>query len=199
MNKKQIYGLRNFIVDSDMLPSRAIEKWFEQNPVESVVGLSDEQVQNLARALNYRKYWKHDWLTSTIHDFLKTQTFAQPQQYFEPSWEIIPNHVDEVEIVMNYCQDGMVLDDESNFLISYKRPVPPAPRVEVGQIWNYKDNTYVVTGIERIKGKTKIGTEWVDDLELVHYHRGTNLVSIEFQAYTRTMDAFLAKFEQVQP
>ena len=74
----------------------------------------------------------------------------------------------------------------------------PTPCVEVGQVWRYKIGTYVVTGIERIKGKTKIGDEWIEGLELVHYHAGSSLLSIDFEAFTRTLSDFLAKFEQVQ-
>ncbi len=151
-----------------------------------VLGLSDEQVDDI---LNLFSYDSDEYLeyAKKLGDYLKTQTFTRPQ-YFYPSWDIIPSHVDEVEIVMNYCQDGMILDDESNFLISYKRPKPPAPKVEVGQVWKYKGNHYTVGLLSTLKVINT--TEWVSCVNYISDNSGN--------CYTRTLEDFLAKFEQVQ-
>jgi hypothetical protein len=137
---------------------------------EVPVGLSDEQVNGLIQHFKdegiLQNKLNHAWV---IKGYLKTQAFAIPEvqpvsalssayqcllednlalakeleqlkaQQFTPDWNIIPIYVDEVEIVMNYCQGGMI-DDDSNFLISYKRPTPPAPKVEIGQVWRLNNS-----------------------------------------------------------
>ncbi len=194
-----------------------------QEPV--AVGLSDEQVDGLIQHFKdegiLQNKLNHAWI---IKDYLKTQTFAIPEvqpvsalssayqcllednlalakeleqlkaQQFTPDWNIIPSYVDEVEIVMNYCQGGMI-DDDSNFLISYKRPTPPAPKVDVGQVWRYTGDggdDYTVTNIQVLEGKSKLSDKWTENLTLVTYESGGD-------KYTRPLSDFLAKFDRVQP
>jgi len=149
---------------------------------EVVVGLSDEQIKDFSKNCYV--------LESRIKEWLKTQTFAQ-SQLFEPRWDIIPSHVDEVEIVMNYCQDGMILDDESNFLIGYKRPKLPAPKVEVGQTWSKEGLKYRIYELDKMK---TLG-EKVDSVVFHHYDVDEN--SDDFELFERTLSSFLAKFERV--
>jgi hypothetical protein len=194
------YDLESLRIATD-LHDRAAEGF--KNVVKEItvpVGLSNEQI------LGFISEWFNSDDIDAIEvykEWAKSQTFAQPvvgnsDTRFSPDWDDAPKSATSCQVKRVWL-DALGIPVEFKVLIDEQRPTPPAPKVEVGQVWKYKNSTYVVTGIERIKGKTKIGTEWVDDLELVHYHRGTNLVSIEFQAYTRTMEDFLTKFEQVQP
>ena len=79
MNKEKVRELVTLVYSEVFNPNRedVVMEWFEQNPVEPVVvGLSDEQIIILGEVIRSRP---NESETLVIHDWLKTQTFAQPE------------------------------------------------------------------------------------------------------------------------
>lgn len=104
-------------------------------------------------------------------------------QVFQPDWGDAPDDAEEVCITAHWAdKDSNII--KSKILFQEQRAIPPAPKVEVGQVWEYKNCEYIVTCC----GKLKQGNDWV---ESVTYFLGGD-------TYTRTLSDFLAKFEQVQ-
>jgi hypothetical protein len=183
------YGTRCNCFVNDFKKWQVTQTFVQPQQFEPVVvGLSDKQVSDISEAIVTnlcigKSLWED--VSYEISRYLKTQTFVQAQ-LFDPSWDIIPSRVDEVEIVMNYCKDGMILDNGSNFLISYKRPKPPAPKVEVDKDYYHKKTRDIYTALGFIR--TYVNGGWED---YVKYANGNG-------EYSKPIDDFLAKFERVQ-
>jgi hypothetical protein len=194
MNKEQIEKL----IDDANLSSTAsfrIREWFEQNPIKPMtVGLSDEQVSSLAFKLHGNL--SYDGRVEVVEKYIKTQTFAQPQQ-FQPNWDDAPAIAEEVCITVHWAdKDSNII--KSKILIQEQRPT--SSDVEVGQVWNHKEtgNEYMVDEVIVLEGKTKIG-EWTDDLTLVVYNPSNVKGGCKSKdIYRRPIEDFLAKFKQVQ-
>jgi hypothetical protein len=110
-----------------------ITEWLEQNqPSPIVVGLSDEQVDELSYLLEYVE-WGYK---GVIHNYLKTQTLIQPQQ-FQPSWDGVPTEAVLARVVVKYLhEDGYSSVHADKVLAQFERP-KSTPKVEVGQVWCY--------------------------------------------------------------
>ena len=173
--------------------SRIITEWLEQNqPTPVVVGLSDDQVWELAKKILVADA---EVICATIgtygeaiNEYLKTQTFTQPEQ-FKPDWSKLDEDstIDGCRIDLVWTCCGGLIDRET--IATYERP-KPTPIVEVGQVWRYKDNDYIVESV----GKVKFGDGWID---CVTYSDETVSDTKPFTYYTRTLSDFLVKFERV--
>ena len=81
MNKERIRELAEEIYKQPTLRYRIemLEEWLEQNqPEPVVVGLSDEQKADFVEYV-YRNRWIE--IKETLNNWLKTQTFSQPQPH----------------------------------------------------------------------------------------------------------------------
>lgn len=215
MNKDQIKSLEEWIFRSDNTPRDTIElitEWFNKNPIKPVVvGLSDEQVHQLSRTLNERSYFKHDWLISAIHNFLKTQTFAHSeiqQKYhelyndyqslladkadierkFKVNWDDAPKDSSHVKLFRNfYNESGELCSGKITF---YEvRPTPPTPTVQIGQVWRSKLDAEYICNVTTL-GFLPNNSEPSLFEDAVSY-------SFKGSVYTRTLSDFIAKFERV--
>ena len=190
-----------------------ITSWLEQNPVDPVViGLSDEQVDELSYRLEYVE-WGYKMV---IHNYLKTQTFAQPQQ-FQPNWDDAPDWANwlaqNLDGAWHWFKDKPLTgihDGWANGYFGYKerrnspylevnswqqtlqQRTKPTPQVEVKQVWAHRftRNEYYIKSL----GQMKFNGEWQDS---VTYDSVTYEYD-ETDEFTRTLEDFLANFEQVQ-
>ena len=98
MNKafteEQLQELALLMFDSGYLTlpehETLLTEWFKQNPIVPVaVGLSDGQMQDLAHYFSHNMHTHPNDTEQEVENWLKTQTFAQPQQ-FGPSWDDAP-------------------------------------------------------------------------------------------------------------
>jgi hypothetical protein len=141
----------------------------------------------IKRAAHYFSHNMHTHPIDTeqaVENWLKTQTFAQLQQ-FGPSWDDAPKDAVKASVfVQFYDKDNVSLQFRRD-LSNFERPKPPVPVVEVGQVWRYKDYNYTISSV----GRLKITDAWLDS---VCYKTDSGIF------YTRTLSDFLAKFEQVQ-
>ena len=196
-----------------------IQKWLEQNqPEPVVVGLSDEQMEDLCfQVANVTKntHWN---IEGFIKKWFEKQTFTQPQQ-LKPSWDDAPDWAnwlaqdfngswnwfeEKPEIVSSISTKfkttklTVACFDNTNWQQTLEqRPTPPAPKVEVGQVWRCLSNNqdYRIHEIDVLEGETKInGGEWQKDMQLVAYRP---VKACEVKIYHRTLEDFLAKFELV--
>jgi hypothetical protein len=189
LSSKDLYNLADFIrcryeLDySNQYIQDDLETWFgegmKQEP--TVVGLSDEQ------AKSFIKYWMNDNRdeTTCYKEWVKTQTFTQSQQ-FTPDWSKIPDDsaIDGCKIDLVWTCCGGLIERET--LAKFERPKPPAPKV--GQVWMHKrkGTEYEVLGFTR----TDVNGQWSD---YVRYEEVNGNAE-----YSRLVDVFLTKFEQVQ-
>jgi hypothetical protein len=123
-----------------------------------------------------------------IH-WAKTQTFAQSEP-FQPNWNDVPKGTEFIRIVTEYADKNHRAISASEILAQFERPTPPAPKVEVGQVWRYvsegkSGDDYTINTLTRMK----IGEDWVDAVSYFQMLGDT--------IYTRTIEDFLAKFERV--
>ena len=145
-------------------PFFILSEWLEQNPIEPVVvGLSDEQVDKFERSLSY----KSGGFVVLLRDFLRTQTFAQTRafddselsekymtlyddyqsllidlslQRVEPDWDDAPTEAYSTRVIQNfYNKTGVPMEGVTKILLEEHRP-KPTPKVEVGQVWNDKED-----------------------------------------------------------
>ena len=93
------------------------------------------------------------------------------------------------KFVSNYpvARFGKASDVKSWQQTLEQRPTPPAPQVEVGQVWSYDNKKYYVDSVGKLKSNDEL---WID---CVTYR---SLIDGHF--YTRTLEDFLAKFERVE-
>jgi hypothetical protein len=132
-----------------------------------------------------------------IH-WARTQTFSHSQQ-FEPNWDDAP--VGAIRCVNStrwWNEKGEYIETTNS--VSFERPKPPTPKVEVGQVWTFKTkgSEYIVEEVIILEGKTKIG-EWQDNFTLVVYSPANVKGYCKSKdIYRRPLEDFLAKFEQVQ-
>jgi hypothetical protein len=191
-----------------------VENWFEQNPTIEpvVVGLSDEQVEG------FMIFWADSPSSDYIglyKEWAKTQTFTQSRvftdseiqqkyqelyddyqsllvdnQQFQPNWDNdAPQEAEVLVLTSTWLNKSRQRVGEITSQ-KFDRPKPPAPTVEVGQVWMHNTKTgcdYIVTTIGNFKDSHD---ECVDS---VTYHS-----KVSDRYYTRTRDDFLAKFERVQ-
>ena len=99
MNKEKVRELAYLLIgrDTGSVDSKCkiITEWFEQNPVEPVVvGLSDEQIIILGEVIRSRP---NESETLVIRDWLKTQTFAQPNTLLEYQLDAARKEIKRVE------------------------------------------------------------------------------------------------------
>jgi len=151
---------------------------------ETVVGLSDEQVDEILIVFNkplnghYARYFKN---------YLETKTFPQPNQ-FEPNWDDAPPNTTCATVKVHYFD----LEDTNigwKTLSQVKRP-QPTPKVEVGQVWKYaNDREYVIETVGRLKNYENGGDAWFSCVT----YRSLD----DDEIYTRILFDFLAKFERV--
>jgi hypothetical protein len=141
---------------------------------EAPVGLSDEQIQSL---VDYYTYCDSD-MFNTIKEWAKTQTFAQPQP-FQPNWDDAPAGAEIYQISYVWLDKGGKWI-YGNVLDEIKRPAPPAPKVEVGQVWRHINMGFAVTVVD-----VEYGIEFL-------FVGDENL-----HGDVDTVDNFLAKFERV--
>lgn len=192
MNKEQIRALKGFIAirrqkDDEMGIFEVfclLEEWFEQNPQKPVVvGLSDEQIESLFSY--YDEFPNDNWMyrNKIYKKWAKTQTFAQPQQ-FTPNWDNAP--ADANTLVCRWIKSDINTAVNRDSLVFY-RPKPPAPCVEVGQVWMFveTENKYRIDLI----GQLKHCDFWIDCV--------TYRSLVDAECFTREMTDFLAKFERI--
>ena len=80
IDKEKVRELADLIVCSFRDPYEIITEWLEQNqPSPVVVGLSDEQVEDLASDLDSWNIGDTDGFIFHIKEWLKAQTFVQPE------------------------------------------------------------------------------------------------------------------------
>jgi hypothetical protein len=149
---------------------------------EIPIELSDSQIQELAKIMveAYDKHWggiNVGKIAAEIIEFLKTQTFLQQHQ-FTSDWSTAP------EWANWFAQDcdgqclwyerkptldslfGVWKQDRGEVMFAegffkdwdkslQQRPTPPAPKVEVGQFWRFKnsdDKGYKLVALTQIEG-----------------------------------------------
>jgi hypothetical protein len=123
VNAKQIERLAKLIHQKSMNltlfeAETLIANWFKNNPVEPVVvGLTDEQVADFV------KHWSSGMSDSITeyHEWAKTQTFAQSQQ-FQPDWSKIPDDstIDGCRVDLTWICCGGLIERET--LATFERP-----------------------------------------------------------------------------
>ena len=116
-------------------------------------------------------------------------------QQLKPNWDDAPKESKYCRIYMEF-QDKNYHTLKSNVEpLEFERPTPPAPKVEVGQVWEYKSISYVVISTGKVKRSTvEFGDEWLD---CITYANETVNSDKPITYYTRTLDDFLAKFARV--
>jgi len=88
-----------------------------------------------------------------------------------------------------------IFDKILDVIDGVQNPKPPAPTVEVGQVWRHiggltTDSNYYIKSL----GTVKVNEEWQDS---VTYWK--TIVELDPREFTRALSDFIAKFEQVQP
>jgi hypothetical protein len=137
----------------------------------------------------------HAWV---IKDYLKTQAFAIPEvqpvsalssayqclladnlalakelkqlkaQQFTPDWSKIDDDstIDGCKIDLVWTCCGGLIERET--LTTFERPTPPAPRVEVGQVWGFHGSSVeivMVTEFQIVMKSIETGNLSIDDIE----------------------------------
>jgi hypothetical protein len=141
MNKEQIEKL----IDDANLSSTAsfrIREWFAQNTLVStetkVVGLNDSQVKALGKVIHQKSMNLTLFEAETlVESWLKNQTFTEPKQ-FAPNWENISGDV--VGVLYEVSHYNKFGDKVYQGKYEEQRPAPPAPKVEVGQVWRLNNS-----------------------------------------------------------
>jgi hypothetical protein len=210
MNKEQIESFVEFLLDKPKWSTlhEKITAWFEQNPLVStetkVVGLTDKQIEEISTIV--APYDDSNRIRNIITGYLMGQKFAQPAEYakhtidnlaaelrkchkiikaqqFQPNWDDAPADAEIYQISYVWLDEGGTFVD-GNVLNEFKRPTPPAPKVEVGQVWKSSDGIRVEI----------LGLGFANNEETVCIKFFSSQILI-----IRTLSDFLAKFEQVQP
>lgn len=163
---------------------KAGEKWILENLITpQVVGLSDEQIIDLASELALASDGLCTFYEQEVKGWLSKQTFeASKSQPFEPSWDDAPAGTDYYELNYSWFNKFGNLTG-CGVLEHIERPNPPTPSVEVGQVW--KDR-------KEIDGITVIGLGKNKVYDTIAYQYTESKV-IEI----RCSDDFLSKFEKV--
>lgn len=230
MNKEKIDDLANYIWEGGLHLADikgSIEEWFEQNPQEPVVGLTDEQCDIFGGIIDDEE--GTNYVGKYLKEWLKTQDFAEPctcginlgevrdnlhkdflsvcrernnlqdeleqlkAQQFQPNWDDAPDRA--VNRQITHCwYDALGIPLEYKILLDEQRPKPPAPKVEVGQTWKYTKSgkLYIILALGDMKSEDDEAVcfpDWVDSV--------TYRCNESNRVFTRTLDDFLDKFEQV--
>jgi hypothetical protein len=167
MNKEKVKELISLVYSEHLNPSKVevIAEWFEKNTID----LAHYFSQNIhTHPIN---------TVQCIENWLKTQTFAQLHQ-LEPNWDEIPTHINEVSLEWTYYGEKKIEWSRNVILEDFKRPNPPTPKVEVGQVWKC--------------AKTEVTVIALNDDDVVFQNKLTK----GFDVYSIT--DFIAKFEQVE-
>jgi hypothetical protein len=106
-------------------------------------------------------------------------------QLFEPNWDDAPEEAVIARIWVEYVNKHNVSLVYREILAQYERPTPPAPKVEVGQVWEDKKESDEIIIVALGKNRT---------YDTICYQFTESKV-IEIRCF----EDFLAKFEQVQP
>ncbi len=168
-----------------------VENLLKKNQPELVVvGLSDTQIIMLTERLNKLQSDYGNFGVLDIRDWLKTQTFAQPQQ-LQPNWNDAPKDAAVSNPQFNFFdKNGVNVGFTS--VDTYLRPnLPPASTVEVGQVWKYEGEEYEVFNIIQVM----VDDEWKE---------GVQCKSIRKDRYGEHVyvglptPKFLTKFERVR-
>ena len=132
---RELYNLLHFCRKDDELS--VFLKWLEQNqPSPVVVGLSDEQVEDLASDLDSWNIGDTDGFIFHIKEWLKIQTFAQ-QSAFTPNWDDAPKNTHYARFQIEWL-NKMYHQIGVSVLSQQERP-KTMPVVEVGQVWRRKE------------------------------------------------------------
>jgi hypothetical protein len=186
MNKEKVRDLARYLHTNFGGTEKLITEFFEQNPQELVVvGLSDEQVERLQIELELEGGWWH----KKIQDWLKTQNIVLPfsnqqlndiedykewykTQQLTPNWNDAPKSATHCRLILDWCNKehqtvrGDLIFEEQR----------PAPKVEVGQVWKYK--------------------EFDEDVKIIFVsEQSVGIVMRHNEEEFNKLDHFLAKFE----
>ncbi len=185
MNEQQIddlAGLLSKYGNAYSLMREVLSIWSMMNPIETV-GLSDSQIDEIAVLINKTKLGlETDGFVLLINKYLKTQTFAQPHQ-FTPNWDVAPEWATKCRVRVHWADDDN--HSATGALLHTEQRPTPAPIIEVGQVWRFKnsdDNGYKLVALTQIDGI---------DYAVLELENG------QYPSYNK--EDFLANFEQVQP
>lgn len=219
MNKEKVRELSEFVIGhqaTKITIESLITQWIEQNhPEPVVVGLSDEQVNDLSVTMK----WEAGCNEGVVFlKWIKTQSFAQPNyeaeakyrlalaesnrklgdlqeelksQQFTPDWDDAPDWAIRcVNSTRWWNEKGEYIETTNS--ASFQRP-QPTPVVEAGQVWKYKGGSkYQIDSFGRMKLEQHTG--WID---CVTFRKLEGRDIGDF--FTRALSDFLANFERVQP
>ena len=205
VEKEKIESLVDYLLQNSKLSTlnEKITQWFEQNPQEPiVVGLSDEHVKSLAEYIYGKSIGQQHCkglYDMVIGTWIKTQAFVQHRK-FQPNWKDAPEWANWLAMGWRgnwtWFEDKPLLMDsgfwsgdvstDANFKYEFlattlqQRPTPPAPKVEVGQVWRTNDEF-----------KNKFEIIAVGQIEVVIQSKFNLLFEV------KELKDFLAKFERV--
>jgi hypothetical protein len=203
MNKEKIKALAEFITTGTIFESSNFEskivQWFKQNTIERVwltdtqikevpVGLSDEQVTSLATRVAVMLDIPHIKFIGQYNEWKLSQTFSHYNEgkVYEPNWDDAPEWATECRVRVHWADDNH--STTGALLHTEQRPKPPTSIVEVGQIWKINRREYKVLAI------SEFSTDCINYQKIVTYIELDN----DHGALSKTLDNFLAKFDQVQ-
>jgi hypothetical protein len=151
-------------------------------------------------------------LNQTLHDCLEEQLKAQQWQ---PNWDDAPEwsnwlamdadgswawYATKPNPTLNYFSTNgryarITIPKKEWEKSLQQRPTPPAPSVESEQVWKYvkSGKLYLIIAVGNMKGDEDEAVcfpDWIDSVTYQCQQSG--------RIYTRPLEGFLAKFEQVQ-
>lgn len=191
MKREQIKSLIEKVKMLHIQVARTYE-WFKKNSVstETVVGLSSAQVGELADYFTSKDYGFRNEIEVVITDYLKTQAFAQQHQVII-NWDTAPKEATIAAVMTTWWNErGEEFPSKRYQNFEEKRPKPPSPTVEVGQVWIKDGIKYRIYGLDKVKS---LGVK-VDSV--VFHLCNIGWYNDDFELYERTKASFLAKFER---